>query len=561
MDINRFYLVKDGKPACSFIYSGEPYSIGIYDEPEEAVPVKNIPDRHLQPVGKKMFEVFEKTGARPKNVLEENKTAGPKIYIGRSYIDLNPALMGEMTSYQYAIKFDGENLWTLSHTPGGYFDAINKLLNSVVISDDNKDAWIPLDVVGIYDRNLPEVTHAFDKFTISYHGNPYRNVPLDDEVTYQGIVDFGTDEACLGCYDIDNPESVKKVRDLINRLYQQGITTRLYGVHAGGSCNPFVDVERIDGEIERIKRFIELFGDLDGISEWGFYDEPEPDAFMYCSCIKSTFKKYDPKKRPVYINLGPRVHSYGYPNFYEEYSRIVRPDYYCFDRYPYFLTERGAEMTDKYFYSNFEIERAKAIDDSVDHGAILAGIKVGGDPDSDRADITPHFMRWQTNLLAAYGARYIEYYVYYHVHDYCILDENNKPTWRWDLCVEATKYLKAVFSLLDNLRLEAVFHLENSDGGYDIDVIPYYGYRGVGEVKGNDAILSFYEDGVLVLTDKHADEFDGGDHAITLTGFAAKEWFNPETRAWEAAANCPAAKIGEDGLTVNFTLASQYIFR
>jgi len=556
---NRFYIIKDLKPACTFIYSGEPYSTGVYKEPVYPNPVKNVPDSQYEMMCHMFFVINDDIHAFPKDALEGSEIAGPKVYIGRSFIDIDYSLMGEMTSYQYAIKYDGENLFSLAHTNGGYTEAVKKIVNSVKYSEDKKDAWIPLDeVVGVYDRDLKEMKHAFDKFTISYYGSPYKDAPLDDEKTFRGIVDFGTDEAAIRCKTIDDAEYVNDMRALIERLYANGVKTRLYG-YDKPSYDPLVDTKQAEEDEAWIKKFIEIFGDLEGISIWGFADEPGTSAFNYCAFIKNCFNKYDSKKRPVYINLGPRAHSFGVKTFYEEFSKRVRPDYYTYDRYPFFMTERGAEMTDPYFYSNFELQRGFAIDDSIDHGVILGAIKVGADP--LRSDITPYFMRWQTNLLAAYGARYIEYYVYYYAHDFSILDSNNEPTWRWNLCVETTKYLKAVFSLLDNLRLDAVFHLENSDGGYDPDVIPYYGYRGVGEVKGNDAILSFYEDGVIVLTDKHADEFDGGDHDITLTGFAAKEWFNPETRAWEAAENCPAAKVGEDGLTVHFTLASQYIFR
>jgi hypothetical protein len=223
------------------------------------------------------------------------------------------------------------------------------------------------------------------------------------------------------------------------------------------------------------------------------------------------------------------------------------------------MTEKGAEMTDRYFYSNFELQRAFAVDDGVDHGAILAAIKVGADP--ARSDITPHFMRWQTNLLAAYGCRYIEYYVYYHVHDYTILGENNAPTWRWDLCRETTKYLKSVFSLLDDHRLEAVFHLPKPDGTYDLDVIPYYGWRGLGDIAGCDAILSFYDEGILVVTDKRADEFDGGEHDLLIPGFTGTEWYDPEQRKFISIGDCPAAEMTEEGFRLHLTPASQYIFR
>jgi len=570
---DRFYIVKDRKHVCSFVYSEEPFPFEIYseiypyehisDKPERNVapePSRNMPHKQYLKLKYMLDDVRNVTenkryslGVWPDKYPEAKAIDGPKVYIGRCY-NTDPSLLGEMTSYQYAIKEVDGNIYTLARTPGGYCDAIDKLASSIQYSEDKRDAWFPADVLGVYDRDLPEVKHAFPKFTISFYGTPRT---VGSEETFRDIIAFDTDEVPLSV-DLNSEESVKNTRALIKKFAAEGVTTRLFA-NIANEFNPYREPEKIPEFEANVKKFTELFSDLDEISTWGFMDEPDPAAFEFCGLAKKLFAKYDPKNRPLYINLGPRAHCYGIQSLYDAYIDTVNPDYLCADRYPFYITKRGPEVADKYFYSTLEIERNNAIDISVDHGMILGAIRVSGSP--RRADTSPGFMSWQTNLLAAYGARYIEYYVYYYAHDYSILDKNDKPTWRWYLCRETTKYLRAIFSLLDDRKLEAVFHLENSQGGYDVDVTPYYGYRGIGEVKGNDAVLSFYDEGILVLTDKHACEIDGGEHDITLTGFAAKEWFNPETRAWEAAENCPAAKIGEDGLTVHFKLASQYIFR
>jgi len=554
----KFYLVKDGKSVSNFIYSEFPFPADIYREVTPPEPSKNISVNMYNYLNKTVLcGIYNTTGAWPEMVPEDKvgECTGNKVYVGRCFTtDLSA--MGEANAYQYVIVRSGDTVTTLAHTYGGYRAAAGKLHECIKYSEDKKDAWIDDDAFGIFDRDLPPVRHAFPKFTISFYGSPYNRAPLEDEKTFRGIVDFGTDEVPLNANWRD-PDSVARVRALIERFYAEGITTRLYG--APYIRDPFEYPEDAEALENGIRGMVEAFGDLEGISQWGYRDEPETWHFISCAYARACFRKYDPKKRPVYINLGPRVHVVGTQTFYNDYSRLVHPDYYCFDRYPFFMTEKGAEMTDLYFYSNFEMHRSLAVDDSVDHGVILAGIKVGADP--ARSDITPHFMRWQTNLLAAYGCRYIEYYVYYHVHNYSILDENNDPTWRWDLCRETTKYLKAVFSLLDDRRLEAVFHLPKPDGTYDVDIIPYYGWRGVGDVIGCDAILSFYDEGILVVTDKRADEFDGGDHDIILTTFTGKEWFDPAKREFVPIETCPAAEVTAQGVKVHLTLASQYIFR
>jgi len=120
-------------------------------------------------------------------------------------------------------------------------------------------------------------------------------------------------------------------------------------------------------------------------------------------------------------------------------------------------------------------------------------------------------------------------------------------------CTPVTEHLMEVLVCIDACKRASAKEINV--------VIPYYGYRGIGEVKGNDIILSFYDGGILVLTDKNVNVFDAQEHDVFLSGFAANEWYNPATRSWEDIANCPAAKLTDDGLNVHFTLASQYIFR
>lgn len=224
------------------------------------------------------------------------------------------------------------------------------------------------------------------------------------------------------------------------------------------------------------------------------------------------------------------------------------------------MTERGAEVREDYFYAHFERNRNAAVDDSVDSGMILAAIKVGADP--QRADINQDFMNWQTNLIAAYGCRYLEQYVYYHVHPFCILGEGNRPTKRWHIAKQANEYLKKIMPQLIERELYAVFHLPRKDGAYDIDTVPYSGYRNVGEISGVDAVLSFYEGGVVVVTDKRASQFDGGDHEIVFSGMRENvEWFSPETEKWESVAVCSAVRQTEKGLCLNLGRATQYILR
>lgn len=425
-----------------------------------------------------------------------------------------------------------------------------------MISEDGREAYLPGEAFRSFDRVMREVKHAFPKFTVSIFGEPGQE---EDERVFRDLVEFGIDMMPL-TVDPGDPASVERIRGLIGKFYAEGITTRLYGRIRDLEDN-FIKEGCQEPTESYVRRLTELFADMEGIAQWGFYDEPGTEHFEYCAFVKRCFEKYDPKGRPVYVNLGPRGQCRGVQTFYDRYAEIVRPDYYCVDRYPFFMTERGEEMNEEYFYAHLELNRNNAIDSCVDAGIILAAIRVGADP--LRADINQDFMDWQTNMAAAYGCRYLEQYVYYYVHDYCILGPGLVPTKRWHIAKKANDYLHIIAPVLLEKRLDAVFHLPRADGAYDIDTIPYYPYHGAGEAEGIDAVLSFFEDGMIVVTDKRCDDFRGGAHEVTLTGVTGEtEWFNPGTASWEGIGSCPAAvSSGRGGLTLKLERATQYIIR
>ena len=171
-------------------------------------------------------------------------------------------------------------------------------------------------------------------------------------------------------------------------------------------------------------------------------------------------------------------------------------------------------------------------------------------------------MNWQINCALAYGYKYIEHFVFYTGHDRGLYTDDNEKTFRWYIAKNANDYAGVVGSLIFDKRLDMVFHLANADGTYSPEVHAYKGFRNAGEVEGCDAMLSFFEDGTIMVTDKRSTNLDGGDHDVTLSGLnGGVEWFNVETNAWEDISTCEVATVSENGLTLTLTRASQYIVR
>ena len=577
-----FYFVRDRRPVCRIRYAERPFPPEIWipvTAPEAVRDASYMTHAAAWNIYGKLIGAFHlhytqlTAGAGNFLDLDEDKDATdklPMVYVGRTD-RTDFSILGDAGADRFAVVVKNGDLHTAAQTPLGFIAAADHIAASIKISEDGRDAYLPPEAMGVFERPMPPLKHAFPHTTISFYGMPYIRMSTDrwltDEKIFHDVLAFGTDEIPLSVWGVENPKDIGNVRALIKKYHAHGVTTRLFGV-PGAEWGQFgLDPQALR---ENVRTFVERYADLDGISEWGYCDEPNINEISRLIVAKQAFYDFDPKHRPVYINIGPCAFTRGYQNFYNKLAREVGLDYYCLDRYPFHRTKDGDAMTDDYFYAHLELNRSYAVDYGRDCGLILAAIKVGGEDgpgdecgELPMADMNDDFMRWQTNLLLAYGHRYLEQYVYYCVHDYCMLDYNNDPTFRWHIAQRANRYVKTVGRcVLDDRTVDAVFHLPKPDGSCDIDTIPYYGYRGMGDVRGVDAALSFLDDGTLIVTDKRCDAFHGGDHDVTVPGLnGALEWFNAQTASWEDIASCPAARVGEDGLTLTLTRASQYIVR
>ena len=562
-DENGFCLVRDGAAAPIIISDG--YSEAL-----------------LSAVRTLSAEVYQLSGVRPMIVTDAEsgmQVCGPKLLCGGTAYDRIDAL-GDSTFREYCLVENGEGsgeLIAAGRTDGGDCDAVNAAAEALIKVGD--DVYIASSALGITERELPETEHAFDRFWITAYGDPYRGMNVDqklaDEKILNDLVAFGVDEIM-----VTGTSNIAKDRQFINKLYQAGISCKLFCWPWPGNYDQTYELSASDGAIKaaieaEVRRLVESYGDLDGVAEWGLCDEPKRICFEYLRFVKECFDKYDMKHRPVYINLDPWAMDSGKAvggseDIYAQIADWFGPDFYCYDRYPFFEVNGEPTMTDRYYYMNVELNRNYAIDNSRDAGDIVSCIMVGGHSDEGRADINEGHFKWETNLLLANGYRYIEYYVYYYVHDYCLLGPGNEPTWRWYLVQSRTPYIRRIGNHIGDMSLDAVFHLPNADGSYEFYGTPYYSYAGSGEIDGCDAMISFYDSkngngGELMITDKRCDAAHGGTHDVTLHSFGADtEWFDVtigENGDWADISTLDAASVGENGLTITLEQSEQYLIR
>ena len=572
--IDAYYLIKDGKSLVTFVRA---------DKETETIKaaIRNLQDRILDRCG---ILIPDKSDAQ----LSKVKT--PKIVIGKTKISSYDRL-GESTPYEMLIELDGSDIYAFGYTQGATIDAFNHLVENMVIMNDGKNVYFKPDAFGgIKERPLPEAEHSWDEFTISGYGAPtFSTYDPDlwtekDKETFQSLIDFGLAEIPVWLFGYANDKNFDKeaVKKYIEKFNSVGIKSRVYGFsrenyqntdHVGNHNGDTKDYDALEA---CIKDIVETFGDMEGVAVWGFYDEPlQYDSFRYCSDVIELFNKYDDKDRPVYINMGPLAGQSWCDEPLEVYNKLKEladPDFYCFDRYPFWCVDENGKvafggepvMYEEYWYSNMEMNRNMGIDTSKDTGIIIGCIVVGGTDgwNEGKAEISQDFMDWQVNLSLAYGYKYIEHFVIYSGHSHGIYTSNNEKTFRWEIAKNANDYANVVGPMLFDKKLDMVFHLANADGSYSPEILPYKPFRNVGEVTGCDAVLSFFEDGTIIVTDKRCCDRDGGDHDVTLSGLnGGVEWFNVASNAWEDISTCEGATVDENGLTLTLTRASQFIVR
>lgn len=551
------YVVKNGESCITFVYS------------------QDATDRLKEGFQDIQNYIHEKSNVSvwSKSDSQLSKVQNEKFFVGNTK-KTDTSLMGNnATWYDCLLTQTDDGIVAMAYTQGGILDAMEYFKNSLIFANDNKDIYFMPDVLKLYEReNIHDVDHAFEQFTISGYGIPtFHNINPEkwddhDKYTYQTILDFGLDHVCVNQYGMSKG-SVEDTRAFINKFYEDGITTRFYfewdsqwqddyikyGEEEYVALGKHTDLENA------IKQAIADFGDMEAVTEWGFYDEPHySDQKKFCGFVMRLFDANDTNSnRRVYINMDPSSDL----NYFDDMLKYVNPDYYCYDRYPFFFNEEGQpQVTDQYWYANLELNRNIAIDAKKDTGIIIGSILVGND--HNRSDITQEYMNWQVNCLLAYNTKYVEHFVFWASHEGCLYVENNERTFRWYIAQNANKYLRVVGDMLFDKTLDAVFHLQNADGSYSPQTNAYLGYRNLGTISGCDAFLSFFDDGTIILTDKRSAPADGGEHDVTISGLKDNiEWFNANNNSWEDISTCDYAKIDENGLTFTLQTSTQYIIR
>jgi hypothetical protein len=172
------------------------------------------------------------------------------------------------------------------------------------------------------------------------------------------------------------------------------------------------------GDIELLEQILDIHGEkiandykgLVGVIGVVVADEPSVSKFEVVARLTSFVKENLAGVLP-YVNLYPNYATRQqlgvdtYEQYVDTYIRVVNPMFISFDFYP-FTGKQGSIKTG--FYSNLEIIRQKALEYNLPFWTFVQSCRFGS-----MRNPTPEEIRWQVYHNLGYGAKGIQYFVYW----------------------------------------------------------------------------------------------------------------------------------------------------
>ncbi len=223
----------------------------------------------------------------------------------------------------------------------------------------------------------------------------------------------------------------------------------------------------------RVQELLGLFGGYQALAGMIFYDEPSRARFGIMGFARQKLGELAPELLP-YGNLYP---SYGtleqtgtptYAEYVERYLSTVNPPFLSFDHYP--LLE-GTKITEDYFY-NWALIRKFALRFGVPSWAFIQSIFFDGSGVGApwRRRPSEAELRWQVNVSLAYGAKGMQYYMYWTPrlptspvqYGAGLVSLDGQRTATYVYAKRVNRYLRVIGKVLLPLTSESVTHAGES---------------------------------------------------------------------------------------------------
>jgi len=490
---------------------------------------KGVPTPLYAGLCEKIRLMFAEMGVETHVIPYEETTPDDKVIIvGPTDEVCDRMLMKDVRTYQYIVRSSGNRI-----VIGAWLDHQLKLATDHFI-DMIKSQWTdsgyltidaPDEIITMPMKKRPaDAPNAYKDFVFMYYGGPGA-AQLDDELMSR-LRDVGITRLMLGG---EGRENLLHAAELAKK-YGMDITIRASTEETFGNLIYKTKATETDEEIEyAVKNIVDTYGDIPEIVEWYICDEPKRRNAENLARIVKAFRKFDPS-RPQNVNHYPGS-GWRYHDYLNTFVEKTDPDMLSFDRYLLVGPNPPALLTNDLFDSLLLVSDMAHRNDFP--AKMICQLAEVNDLTPTRMKIMdPEVLRWQSNGIIAYGYKCVSHF---------LLTQMFKNNWKE---LDDQYYvMKAIAPkvcthgrLLAKKKFEMVYHI-NTD--QKLGAPKYIPFGDLGEVEGENGIISFFDDGTFFLVNYVMDPTKSAN-TITIGEYngTSLEWYDTSDETWKDAVAC-----------------------
>jgi hypothetical protein len=226
-------------------------------------------------------------------------------------------------------------------------------------------------------------------------------------------------------------------------------------------------------DIRKLEEFLVAHGETVVSNYFGYSsllgfrvaDEPNASKFQMVALVKDFLSNHFPGIVP-YVNLYPNYATTNqlgvesYEEYVDAFIRVVRPLFLSFDFYPFTAARQGEDrsvMTG--FYANLELIRQKSLEHNLDFWTFVQTCSFRG-----MRNPSPQEVRWHTYHNLAYGAKGMQYFLYWSLKpgnreeiSNGIMDWDGTKTQHYDTVTQLNSEMRVLGPIVLKLRSKGVY--------------------------------------------------------------------------------------------------------
>lgn len=238
------------------------------------------------------------------------------------------------------------------------------------------------------------------------------------------------------------------------------------------------------------------YKDYPGLAGFILVDEPNASEFFILGEVNKYLLDKMPRWIP-YINLFPNYASKEqlgtetYEEYVDSYLRIVQPRILSFDFYPFIRTGwLNRDAIKDGFFSNLEVISRKSVEYNIPFWTFIQTCHSNG-----RRDPLPEEIRWQVYQNLAYGAKGIQYFLYWSLPSDNpetlqggIVDTHGNKTRHYDTVKDINAELMKIGPILLTLTSQGVYHTGRLPSDLSVNNEPAW----LNRASGDDVVIGTF---------------------------------------------------------------------